>query len=66
MFEYNFHIIDNEYGGEYDYKAYFFDHEEAIKFCLENKQVGNIVIILSAQVFEDERTPIENVPSNHF
>lgn len=66
MFKYNFHIVDNEYGGEYDYEAYFFDHDEAAKFIDENESVGNIVTVLYAQIFMDEKTPIEEVPRNHF
>ena len=29
MYKYYFNIIDNEYGGQYDYEGYFDDHFEA-------------------------------------
>lgn len=63
MFRYVFHIIDNEFGCEYDYEAYFFDHEEAYKFIDENERAGNVVAILIAQ---NEKTPVEEVPKDHF
>lgn len=46
MYKYYFHIIDNEYGCEYDYQGYFNDHDEASRFLQENKEAGNIVTIL--------------------
>ena len=36
MYKYYFHIIDNEFGGQYDYEGYFDDHFEADKFIREN------------------------------
>jgi hypothetical protein len=66
MFRYDFHIIDNEFGCEYDYEAYFFNHDEAYKFIDENEKAGNVVVILNAQIFMDERTPIDEVPKDHF
>ena len=45
MFKYTMHIIDNEFGDEYDYVALFHDHFEAADFLDENTAAGNIVII---------------------
>ena len=47
MYKYYFHIIDNEFGGQYDYEGYFADHFEADKFIRENEAVGNVVTIIT-------------------
>jgi hypothetical protein len=43
-YEYNMHIIDNEFGDEYDYIAYFEDHMVADRFIAENENVGNVIV----------------------
>ena len=47
MYKYYFNIIDNEFGGQYDYEGYFDDYFEADKFIRENKAVGNVVTIIA-------------------
>lgn len=47
MYKYYFNIIDNEFGGQYDYEGYFDDHFEAEKFIRENEEVGNVVTIIA-------------------
>lgn len=47
MYKYYFNIIDNEFGGQYDYEGYFSDHFEADKFIRENEAVGNVVTIIA-------------------
>ena len=42
MYKYYFNIIDNEFGGQYDYEGYFDDHFEADKFIRENEAAGNV------------------------
>ena len=59
MFKYYFNIIDNEFGGEYDYEGYFDSHMEAAKFIQENEAVGNVVTII-APFFEF--VPMSEVP----
>lgn len=47
MYKYYFNIIDNEFGGQYDYEGYFDDHCEANKFIRENEAVGNVITIIA-------------------
>ena len=47
MYKYYFHIIDNEYGGQYDYEGYFDDHFEADRFITENEAVGNVITMVA-------------------
>ena len=47
MLKYYFHIIDNEFGGQYNYEGYFSDHLEADKFIQENEAVGNIITMVA-------------------
>ena len=47
MYKYYFNIIDNEFGGQYDYEGYFDDHFEADKVICENETVGNVVTIIA-------------------
>ena len=47
MFKYYFNIIDNEFGGEYDYEGYFDSHMEADKFIQETESAGNVVTIIA-------------------
>ena len=47
MYKYYFHIIDNEYGGQYDYEGYFDDHYEADRFITENEAVGNVITMVA-------------------
>lgn len=47
MYKYYFNIIDNEFGGQYDYEGYFGDHFEADKFIRENEEAGNVVTIIA-------------------
>ena len=59
MFKYYFNIIDNEFGGEYDYEGYFDSHMEADQFIQENEAAGNVVTII-APFFEF--VPMDEVP----
>ncbi len=59
MYKYYFNIIDNEFGGQYDYIGYFDDHFEADKFIRENEAVGNVVTILAPYY---EFVPMDEVP----
>lgn len=59
MFKYYFNIIDNEFGGEYDYEGYFDSHMEADQFIQENEAAGNVVTII-APFFEF--VPMGEVP----
>ena len=47
MYKYYFNIIDNEFGGQYDYEDYFDDHFEADKFIRENEAAGNVITIIA-------------------
>ena len=60
MYKYHFHIIDNEYGGEYDYEGYFDDHFEADRFITENEAVGNVVTMIAPYY---EVVSMDEVPS---
>lgn len=60
MYKYYFHIIDNEYGGQYDYEGYFDDHSEAEKFIRENEMVGNVVTIIAPYI---KFVSMDEVPS---
>lgn len=59
LYEYFFHIIDNEVNTEYDYQGYFEDHFEADKFISENEAVGNVVTIISPYYIEVPRESID-------
>ena len=52
MYKYYFHIIDNEFGGQYDYEGYFNDHFEADKFIRENEEAGNDFYLAPYQLSE--------------
>lgn len=60
MYKYYFNIIDNEYGGQYDYEGYFDDHFEADRFITENEAVGNIVTMVAPYY---EFVSMDEVPS---
>ena len=60
MYKYYFHIIDNEYGGQYDYEGYFDDHFEADRFITENEVVGNVVTMVAPYY---EFVSMDEVPS---
>lgn len=60
MYKYYFHIIDNEYGGQYDYEGYFDDHFEADRFITENEAVGNVVTMVAPYY---EFVSMDEVPS---
>ena len=47
MYKYYFNIVDNEFGGQYDYEGYFDDHFEAEKFISENEAAGNVITIIA-------------------
>ena len=59
MYKYYFNIIDNEFGGQYDYEGYFDDHFEADKFIRENEAVGNVVTIIAPYY---KLVPMDEVP----
>ena len=59
MYKYYFNIIDNEFGGQYDYESYFDDHFEADKFISENEEAGNVVTIIAPYY---ELVPMDEVP----
>lgn len=59
--KYYFHIVDVEYGSEYDYEGYFESHFEADKFIQENEEVGNTVVIRSPY-YEEIRMEPCNLP----
>lgn len=44
-YNYHFYIIDNEFGEEYEFEAYFINHCEASRFITENFNVGNVVTV---------------------
>ena len=60
MYKYYFHIVDNEYGGQYDYEGYFDDHFEADRFITENEAVGNVVTMVAPYY---EFVSMDEVPS---
>lgn len=60
MFKYYFNIIDNEFGGEYDYEGYFDDYMEADKFIQENEAAGNVVTLIAPYY---EFVPMDEVPN---
>lgn len=60
MYKYYFNIIDNEYGGQYDYEGYFDDHFEADRFITENEAVGNVVTMVAPYY---EFVSMDEVPS---
>jgi hypothetical protein len=60
MYKYYFHIIDNEYGGQYDYEGYFDDHFEADRFITENEAVGNVITMVAPYY---EFVSMDEVPS---
>lgn len=60
MYKYYFHIIDNEYGGQYDYEGYFDDHFEADRFITENEAVGNVITMITPYY---EFVSMDEVPS---
>lgn len=60
MYKYYFNIIDNEYGGQYDYEGYFDDHFEADRFITENEAVGNVVTMIAPYY---EFVSMDEVPS---
>lgn len=60
MYKYYFHIIDNEYGGQYDYEGYFDDHFEADRFITENEAVGNVITMIAPYY---EFVSMDEVPS---
>lgn len=43
--KYFFHIVDREFDDEYDFTAWFEDHDEADRFITENEHAGNTVIM---------------------
>lgn len=59
MYKYYFHIIDNEFGCEYDYEGYFDNHMEASEFIQENEAVGNVITIIAPYY---ELVPMDEVP----
>lgn len=60
MYKYYFHIIDNEYSGQYDYEGYFDDHFEADRFIAENEAVGNVITMVAPYY---EFVSMDEVPS---
>lgn len=60
MYKYYFHIIDREYGNEYDFEGYFLSHDEIDAFVADNEKVGNIVTIISPYY---ELVPITELPA---
>ena len=60
MYKYYFHIIDNEFGGQYDYEGYFDDHFEADRFITENEAVGNVITMVAPYY---EFVSMDEVPS---
>ena len=60
MYKYYFNIIDNEYGGQYDYEGYFDDHFEADRFITENEAVGNVITMVAPYY---EFVSMDEVPS---
>ena len=60
MYKYYFNIIDNEYGGQYDYEGYFDDHFEADRVITENEAVGNVVTMVAPYY---EFVSMDEVPS---
>ena len=60
MYKYYFNIIDNEFGGQYNYEGYFDDHFEADKFIRENEAVGNVVTMVAPYY---EFVSMDEVPS---
>ncbi len=63
MYKYDFYIIDNENGCEYDYTGYFKNHFEADRFITENEAVGNVVYIYNNGGFD--WIPLSEVPKTH-
>lgn len=57
-----FHIVDREFGTEYDYEAYFTDEMEEDRFITENEHVGNTLVYVCLPVW----VPIDEVPEDHF
>ena len=60
MYRYYFNIIDNEFGGQYDYEGYFDDHFEADRFITENEAVGNVITMVAPYY---EFVSMDEVPS---
>jgi hypothetical protein len=58
MYKYFFHIIDNEFNDEYDYEAYFYNHEEAAQFIKENEEAGNIITIIAPYYITVEESEV--------
>lgn len=61
MYRYTFHIVDNEFGDEYDYEGYFCSDAELGQFIKENIEVGNVVTVL----FGHEWVPQEDLPNDY-
>ena len=61
MWRYTFHIVDNEFGDEYDYEGYFCSHAELGQFIKENIEVGNVVTVLDGY----EWIPTEDLPNDY-
>lgn len=60
MYKYYFHIIDREYGNEYDFEGYFLSHDEVIPFIEDNKKAGNTVECIAPYF---ELVPIKDLPA---
>ncbi len=60
MYKYYFHVIDREYGSEYDFQGYFYNHDEVEPFIADNEKVGNTVYIVFPYY---EFVSIEDCPS---
>ena len=58
-YKYYMHIIDREFGDEYDYEGLFLDHFEAAQFMEENEAVGNTIIMIAPYIVEVETDEIE-------
>lgn len=59
--KYEFYIIDREFNDEYEYVAYFENDNEAIRFIVENVQVGNEVIVESVKDVYVEKLDVQFV-----
>ena len=63
MWRYTFHIVDNEFGDEYDYEGFFsgYEYEELGKFIKENLDAGNVITVLDGHRW----TPREDLPFDY-